>query len=136
MAGLTYLLDTVTVSALFAAGSSVQRRIPAAKSAGDQLMICQPTYYEILRGLLKVGASRKLQIFQQQLLPLFEWVELTDSDWTQAAQYWADATRKGRQLSDMDLLIAAVAARLDAVLVSADADFDALSIKREDWRTE
>jgi predicted nucleic acid-binding protein len=34
----------------------------------------------------------------------------------------------------VDLLIAAVAQRIDAVIVSADADFDHLSVRRENWR--
>jgi predicted nucleic acid-binding protein len=45
-------------------------------------------------------------------------------------------TTKGRQFSDMDLLIAAIAKRLDAILVSSDSDFDALPVTREDWRKE
>ena len=47
------------------------------------------------------------------------------ADWHQASQYWADARHAGRQLSDVDLLLAAVAARLDAVIVSSDEDFNA-----------
>jgi predicted nucleic acid-binding protein len=37
-------------------------------------------------------------------------------------------------VSDIDLLVAAVAKRLGGVIVSADADFDALSNSRENWR--
>lgn len=35
----------------------------------------------------------------------------------------------------MDLLIAAVAIRHDAIVVTADKDFDVLPVKRENWRT-
>jgi predicted nucleic acid-binding protein len=52
----------------------------------------------------------------------------------QAAHYWSNAVSIGKQLSDMDFLIAALAHRLNAVIVSADTDFDALPVKREDWR--
>jgi predicted nucleic acid-binding protein len=34
----------------------------------------------------------------------------------------------------MDLLTAAMAMRLNAIIVSADDDFDALAVKRENWR--
>ncbi len=68
-------------------------------------------------------------------MPLLQPVSLVDADWDQAARFWADMTKRGRQFSDIDLLLASVVARLDATLVSADADFDALPIKREDWRT-
>jgi predicted nucleic acid-binding protein len=40
----------------------------------------------------------------------------------------------GRAFSDVDLLVAAVSKRLGGVIVSADADFDALSLNRENWR--
>ena len=35
---------------------------------------------------------------------------------------------------DMDLLIAALASRMNGVIVTADDDFDFLSIPRENWR--
>ena len=41
---------------------------------------------------------------------------------------------QGKQLSDVDLLIAALAQRLDGVVVTSDDDFDALPIQRENWR--
>jgi len=56
-------------------------------------------------------------------------------NWQQAAQFWADAVNKGKQLSDVDLLVAAVAARLGGVVVSADGDFDALPVRRNIWRS-
>ena len=68
-------------------------------------------------------------------MPLVTYVQVEEADWLQAAQFWADVDNKGRQLSDIDLLLAALAHRLDAVIVSSDADFDALPIKRENWRT-
>ena len=134
MAGLIYVLDTTAVSALFLVDSSMQRRIREAHDAGDRLVLCQPVAYEVLRGLYKVNATRKLSVFQNRLVPLFEWVALTDADWEQAARFWADAAGRGRQFSDVDLLVAAVATRLGGVIVSSDDDFDALPVKRENWR--
>jgi predicted nucleic acid-binding protein len=84
--------------------------------------------------LLKTYASRKQQFFEEQLVPALEWVTLIDNDWKQASQFWVQAIRAGKQLSDVDLLIASLAIRLDALIASADSDFDALPIRREDWR--
>lgn len=67
-------------------------------------------------------------------MPKFQFLKLENEDWLQAAQFWADAIRAGRQLSDMDFLLAAIAHRMDGVIVSSDNDFDALPVKREDWR--
>lgn len=88
-----------------------------------------------MRGLQKIGSPKKLAAFTNHLVPMLEWVELRNADWEQAAQYWAATTKAGKQLNDMDLLIGAIATRLNAILVSADDDFDALPIKRENWRT-
>jgi len=59
---------------------------------------------------------------------------LSDIDWEQAAQFWADAVSRGKQHSDVDLLVAAIAKRLEATVITADDDFDSLPVKRENWR--
>jgi predicted nucleic acid-binding protein len=79
------------------------------------------------------NASAKLQVLDT-LRQLLTWAELTDADWAQAARWWVETQSQGKQLADMDLLIAALTQRLDAVLVSADNDFDALAVPRVNWR--
>ncbi|MBN2502617.1 MAG: PIN domain-containing protein [Anaerolineales bacterium] len=129
-----YILDTNVIADLFRPDTTMQQRIKEARAGGNIFCIAQPVYYETLRGLLRKKAERKLSIFKRQLIPLFEWTPVIDADWELAAQYWAEAISKGKQLSDMDLLIAAIASRLDATIVSADEDFDALPVRRENWR--
>lgn len=80
------------------------------------------------------NAAQKRQFYERQFVPALEWIPLVDADWEQAARFWAETRRKGKQLSDADLLLAALAARLGAIIVSADEDFDALPVKRENWR--
>lgn len=101
---------------------------------GHKLGLCPPVYYEASRGLLKRNASSQLAQLRSQVVPLFEWIPVIDADWLLTAQFWADMENKGKKLSDIDLLIATVAHRLDAVIVTSDADFEALPIKRENWR--
>jgi tRNA(fMet)-specific endonuclease VapC len=135
MAGLVYVLDTNILSAVFEdPGSPTRARIEDAYDAGHRLVLCQPVHYEIRRGLLKIDATRKLAVYQSTFVPLFHWEAATEADWEQAGTLWAATQKKGRQLSDMDLLIAAITTRLGGVLVSADADFDALPLTRENWR--
>jgi predicted nucleic acid-binding protein len=90
--------------------------------------------FEVERGLLHREAASQLDYFREQVLPLFSVVPVTLADWRIASRLWAEMRRKGIQLSDIDFLIAAVTLRLDGILVSADDDFDALPIKRENWR--
>jgi tRNA(fMet)-specific endonuclease VapC len=114
---------------------SIQDKIDSVIEYGNQIGISQPVYYEVIRGLLKRDARRRIAILQNKIMPLITYVQVEEADWLKAAQFWADADNKGRQLSDIDLLIAALAHRLDAVIVSSDTDFDALPVKRENWRT-
>jgi tRNA(fMet)-specific endonuclease VapC len=134
MAGLSYLLDTNAIADYINNVTSVRERIYAARQNQDHFYLCQPVYYEVLRGLLRTNANRKLTIFEGEFRPLLLWLPLVDADWRQAAQNWADTSKAGKQLSEVDLLIAALAIRLEVVIISAGNDFDALRVKRENWR--
>ena len=131
---MIYLLDANAVSDLISRHLQVREHMKAALLTGDTLAICRPIHYELLRGLLWRGATSKLATLNDRILPVFSWVPLVNADWEHAAEFWADARRKGRQLSDPDLLLAALADRLGAILVSNDTDYDILPITREDWR--
>jgi predicted nucleic acid-binding protein len=131
---LIYLLDTNAVSDwLSPQPGTIASRIEQVLQDDQRIVIDQPVYYELVRGLLWRNAAHRLAVFREKILPLLEYGSLEDADWKQAAQFWADARRQGRQLSDIDLLVAAMASRLDAVIVSRDTDFDILPIKRENW---
>ena len=131
---MIYLLDTNVISDLIVKHPIVTRQVEEHKLKADELIVCQPVYYELMRGLIRTRSTKKLAVLTNQLLPGFAWQQLDRQDWLQAAHYWSNAINIGKQLSDMDLLIAAMVTRLNAVLVSADTDFDALPVKREDWR--
>jgi len=134
MARLIYVLDANVISDVLMRRQIVRDRLAQVVNQGNNLCLCQPVYFELMRGLLKINAIQKLNTLQTRVVPRMTWVSLTDADWEQAARFWADAASRGRQLSDMDLLIAAAAHRLGGILVSSDADFDALTLPREDWR--
>lgn len=132
---MIYLLDTNVISDRIVGIKAVTERLFRAVADDHTVYLPQPVVFEVQRGLLKVNATRKLKIFDEQIVPLLEPQQVEERDWRQAAQMWADTRNAGRQLSDVDLLLAAMTLRLDAVLVSADNDFDALPIQRVDWRT-
>jgi predicted nucleic acid-binding protein len=127
-----YVLDTNVMSDLTRGHPTVLTNLKAHES--DTIYLCQPVYFESLRGLLWKKAHAKLKSLQA-LRELLTWVELTDEDWSHAARLWANTQSQGKQLADIDLLVAALTLRLDATLISADADFDALPVPRENWRT-
>lgn len=126
----TYIFDTNMFSNLIRRNDpDLLKRIWDSQDA--VLILCDPVIYELERGLLHKDASTQLVYFREQIIPLFTVVAITLVDWRVAALLWAEMRRQGKQLSNIDLLIAAVTLRVDAVLVTADDDFDALPIKRE-----
>lgn len=133
---MIYVLDTNAVSDFLKKQPTVTNSIIKAQRQQERIIITPPVHYEIMRGLVRHRATTQLTRLNTQILPLFEWGEITDADWAQAAELWASAVRRGKQLSDVDLLLAAVTQRLEATLVSSDADFDALPIQRVNWREE
>lgn len=134
MERLAYILDTNAVADYINQFEPTTGRIKQAIRGGHLLYLCPPVTYEVLRGLIKTGASRKHQLFEKQFAPQLIAMSLTDDDWRQSAQFWADATNAGKQLADTDLLVGAIAIRVGGIVVSADSDFDALPINRENWR--
>lgn len=134
MERLAYILDTNAVADYINRFEPTTERIKQAVRAGHMLYLCQPVVYEVLRGLMKSGAIRKRQIFEEQFATQLVRLPLTDDDWRQAAQFWADTSNMGKQLADVDLTVAAIAKRVGGIIVSADADYDALPVRSENWR--
>ena len=130
-----YILDTNVIADRFHHLPQVLDRLNRVGEVGHVLGLCDPVRYEVLRGLLKVNATQKLRLFHETILSLMDHLALIDDDWQVAAQLWATMRNQGKQFSDVDLLIAALALRLNAVVVTADDDFAALSIQQENWRT-
>ena len=136
MERLTYILDTNAIADYINQFEPTLSNIRQSLLDGHELYLCQPVHYEVLRGLMKANATQKRRIFEVLFAPQLIALALTDTDWQQAAQFWSDARKVGRQLSDIDLLVAALSKRLDSVIVSNDDDFDVLPIRRENWRNK
>ncbi len=129
-----FVLDTNVISDMMAP-TPVQNVIANIDfHRQDTICICEAVDYEIRRGFLKANATGRLRSFEQRIKPQFQWLQIIEPDWQHAARLWADAANRGKALSDVDLLIAAIATRLGGVVVSADEDFDELRIERQDWR--
>ena len=79
-------------------------------------------------------AYQQLAHFRAYLIPLFAVVPAQLADWRVAAKLWSDARRRGRQLSDVDVLLAAMTLRLNGLLITDDGDFAYLPlVKTENW---
>ena len=127
-----YMLDTNMVSHLLKAHPLVTQRVIALPMAA--LCISAITEGELLFGLAKRPEAKKLQRVVHELLRR---VETQPWDSAAAAHYGilrAEMARQGKGLSALDMLIAAHAHSLGAVLVTNDQAFSQIEqLVIEDW---
>ncbi|MDZ3799900.1 MAG: type II toxin-antitoxin system VapC family toxin [Xanthomonadales bacterium] len=127
-----YLLDTNTVSHALRGHSKVLARMTAVPMAS--LGISAITEGELLFGLARRPEAVKLQALVEEFLRR---VDVLPWDRNCAARYGplrAAMGERGRTLAPLDLLIAAHAQSLDAVLVSNDKAFSQCEgLAWEDW---
>ena len=129
-----FLLDTNIVSAILRKDTALEKRLQETVPAKDQVWLSAVVYYESKRGLLKRDAKKQMQAFET-LVTRFEWCEVIQEDWDQAAQLWVERSNVGRPIEDAELLIATQAKRLNVILVTDnEKDFDGLGITIENWR--
>lgn len=129
-----FVLDTNVISDIVAPQPNTTVLNQLSKNRQHTLCLCEAVDYEVRRGYLKAGASTRLRVYEERIKPQFQWVPVIEADWRQAAQFWATTVSQGKQLADIDLLVAAVATRLSGIIISADEDFDALPLSRQNWR--
>ena len=127
-----YLLDTNIVSYLIRGHSAVVGRITGTPM--ERLAMSAETEAELLYGLARRPEATRLKRAVDELL-----VRVEVLDWNRAAAasfatLRSAIERDGRALDAFDLMIAAHARSIDAVLVTADAAFSGLpSLVVEDW---
>jgi len=102
------LLDTDTLSLLRRRHPQVVTHARAYLRRYGKLTFSELTRYEVVRGYKKVGATRQLAAFerfcqQHRVLPL-DWSALE-----QAAEIWAELSRKGKLIGEVDILLAGMA---------------------------
>ncbi|MCX7837887.1 MAG: PIN domain-containing protein [Anaerolineae bacterium] len=130
----TFLLDTNILSAILRKDATVEQRLRQAIVDDDNLLLSVVVYFEIKRGLLKRDAKKQMATFEY-LSNQFAWCDVIVEDWELAAHLWAERFKRGKPIVDADVLIAAQAKRLDAILVTDNIkDFADLGVKTENWK--
>lgn len=112
-----HLLDTDILSHFFRNESNVVANVDKYLLHQRKLSISVITYYEVLRGLRLVNATRQLHDLQQfvrdcEIFPL----SLTAID--HAADIYVTLRQKGLLINEADILIAGIALAYDATLVT------------------
>ena|SRR5437762_13360834 len=129
-----FLLDTNHVGQAVRPDSHLWGRIYSAKRRGLRVGTCVPVLCEVESGRLNVvrpdvylrglnGLLRKIRLWPLNRLTAEYFGEIAN-----------DLRRRGRALSQIDVILAALCREMDLTLVTTDKDFTALPwLKTEDW---
>jgi tRNA(fMet)-specific endonuclease VapC len=114
--------------------SVVGQRIFEARLAGVRLGTCLPVLCEIEAGMRQVRHKVK---YRRDLNHLLLQLRLWTVDLETARIYgdvYTDLRRRGRVLSQVDMMVAALARQMKLTVLTTDRDFDALhDIRTADW---
>jgi tRNA(fMet)-specific endonuclease VapC len=128
-----YLIDTNHLGAATTT-TPVRRRLAELRRKGARIGTCVPVLCELEAGIHQVRNPARSR---QQLDRLLHQILVWPIDRTTAHIYgelYTDLRRRGRVLSQVDMMLAALALQLGLTLVTTDSDFAALpDLKREDW---
>jgi tRNA(fMet)-specific endonuclease VapC len=129
-----YLLDSNHVSPALRKVSPVRTRILQARLAGHRFITCHPVLCELEVG---VHQTARPDENRRQLALLLRHIRLWPFDAETARHYGAiylELRQKGRVLSQVDMMLAALARQHNLILLTCDRDFEALpDLTVEDW---
>jgi tRNA(fMet)-specific endonuclease VapC len=129
-----YLLDTNHVGMAVDPASLVGQRIFEARLAGLRLGTCLPVLCEIEAGMRQVRHKVK---YRRDLNHLLLQLRLWLVDLKTARIYgdlYIELRRGGRVLSQVDIMVAALARQMKLTILTTDRDFEALpDIRTADW---
>ena len=129
-----YLLDTNHVGMAVDRASVVGQRIFEARLEGMRLGTCLPVLCEIEAGLRQV---RQKVRYRRDLNHLLVQLRLWPVDLKTARIYgdlYMELRRNGRVLSQVDIMVAALARQRKLTILTTDRDFEALpDIRTVDW---
>ena len=132
----SFLLDSTTVSFLMERRPEVVARM-AGMGERDRVAICTIARGEILYGLERMPPGRRRRENETAAAELFETIPCDDLPETVADAYARikyEAERKGTQLGENDLWIAATALTRGATVVTSDTDFGRVrGLDTQDW---
>ena len=132
----TFLLDSTTLSFLMERRGEVVAHMEAVGPA-DRVAICTIVRGEILYGLERMPPGRRRRETERaaaDLLDLLPCDGVPEAVGDVYARIKCDAERKGTQVGENDLWIAATALASGATLITSDKDFLRVrGLSTEDW---
>ena len=129
-----YLLDTNHLSAVLRNEPNVGGRLSAARRNGSRIGTCHPVLCELAVGIEQTARReqnwRALNVFLRQ-------VRVWPIDMPAIREYgrvYQQLRQAGRVLSQVDMMIIALARRMKLIVLTTDRDFDASpDIETQSW---
>ena len=133
MAG--YLLDTNHLGAALKSVSRVRDQIVVRMRQGQRFGTCVPVLCELEAGFRPVGARREL--YEKALRRLLGHTKIWPLEPDLAPVYgriYQELRAAGRALSQVDIMLAALASQMKLTLLTSDRDFEAVTcLHFENW---
>ena len=130
---MRFLPDTNTLNYLLKGRQHVVSRFEKAASEDATFLLSSIAHFELTR-YLDLKEAHKLLRDYQKITASWPHINLEFRDWGEAARLWAHRHRNGQGISDLDLLLAALARRAEAILVTSNVrHFQGLGVELEDW---
>ena len=130
----TYLLDTNHLSRAVEIGSPVRLRITELAERGAKVGTCVPVLCEVEAGIHRLREPEKYRQGLDRLLRRIRVWPMLPSTARVYGGIYQDLRTRGRALSQVDMMLAALATEMSATLVTSDKDFTALpDIRVESW---
>ena len=133
---MRYIPDTNIWIYLLRKQENIRQALERALREDDTQIVVPPVvYFELLRGLEKRKDSESITFFKKMLdQKQCRYMECTRAIWDLAIQLWVKACTENKARQDADILIAAFAKDLNALLVTENTkDFSHLGIELTSW---
>jgi tRNA(fMet)-specific endonuclease VapC len=129
-----YILDTNHLGQAVQRNSPVRQRLEKGRLAGVRFGTCVPVLCELEAGVQQV---HRPDIYRENLRRLLRHVRIWPIDLETARLYGEihqQLKRRGRILSQVDMMVAALARQMKIRALTSDRDFEALpEIPTENW---
>ncbi len=130
----TYFLDTNHLARAVDPRSNLLSRIRTELTAGSTIGTCAPVRCEIEAGIQQVADPPRYRRALDRLLDCVRVWPLDRKTTVLYGELFNDLRRRGRVLSQVDIMIAALARQRDACVLTTDGDLDAVpGLRRENW---
>lgn len=130
----TFLLDTNHLGVAATPGAAIRTTIRDRILQGDRFGTCVPALCELEAGIQQ---TRDPHAARQNLHVLMKQVRLWPLSPATSQLYgklYSQLKKRGRALSQVDIMLAALAIQLEAILLTTDRDFEGVpEIQSENW---